>query len=360
MSLSTQIGSWGIYMNSINTNFAALTALESLNQTNKSMLKTQERISTGYRVSTAEDNAAYWAMATSMRSDNKSLSAVSDALGLGAATIDVAYTAMTSSIDVVTEMKAKLVAAREPGVDRSKIQTEIDELQNQLRAIATSASFAGENWLAVDTGGTAYNATESVVSSFSRSQGVNGAQVIVATLSIDIASSYLFNANTDGAGGVADSGTGTADALGILGSARLTIADADAATVARGSVSAAGTIVIANYDTANATVAPAEIDVTTATDSDIDDFVQAVDAAIQEMTSAATNLGSAKKRIDIQKDFVSTLMGAIDRGIATLVDADMNAESTRLQALQVQQQLGIQALSIANSSSQNILSLFKG
>jgi flagellin len=77
------------------------------------------------------------------------------------------------------------------------------------------------------------------------------------------------------------------------------------------------------------------------------------------MTTAATNLGSSKKRIDIQKDFVATLMSAIDRGVSTLVDADMNSESTKLQALQVQQQLGIQALSIANSSSQNILSLFR-
>ncbi|MCB1503822.1 MAG: flagellin [Hyphomicrobiaceae bacterium] len=349
-------------MNSINTNFAALTALESLNKTNKSMLKTQERISTGFRVGTAEDNAAYWAMATSMRSDNKSLSAVADALGLGAATIDVAYTAMNSSIDVVTEIKAKLVAAREPGVDRGKIQTEIDELQNQLRSIASSASFVGENWLSVDTGSASYSATETVVSSFSRSQGVNGAQVGVSTISIDISLSFLFNANTDGAGGVADSGSATADALGILGSARLSIADADTASVARGSIDAAGTIVIANFDTSNSTVAPAEIDVSaaTVTDADIDDSIQAVDAALEEMTTAATNLGSAKKRISIQSDFVSSLMDAIDRGVSTLVDADMNAESTRLQALQVQQQLGIQSLSIANSASQNILSLFKG
>ena len=87
--------------NSINTNFAAQTALASLNMTNKSMLETQSRISTGFRVATAEDNAAYWSMATSMRADNKSLSAVNDALGIGAATIDVAYTGMNAAIDVV-------------------------------------------------------------------------------------------------------------------------------------------------------------------------------------------------------------------------------------------------------------------
>lgn len=346
-------------MNSINTNFSALTALESLNKTNKNMLETQNRIATGYRVATAEDNSAYWSMATTMRSDNKSLSTVSDALGLGAATIDVAYTAINSSIEVVSELKAKLVAAREPGVDRTKVQSEIDELQNQLRTIASSASFAGENWLSVDTGGSAYKDTETVVSSFARSSGVNGEQVSVGTLKVDVVGSYLFNANTDGANGLPDSGTATADQLGILGSARLSIAAADAAGVKRGSVDAIGTIVIANFDSANTTVAPTELDITSATEAKIDDYIQAVDTALSEMTTSASNLGASKKRIDIQKDFVTSLMGAIDRGIASLIDADMNSESTKLQALQVQQQLGIQALSIANSSSQNVLSLFQ-
>jgi flagellin len=346
--------------NSINTNFAALTALEALNHTNKGMLDTQKHISTGMRVSDAADNAAYWSMATTMRSDNKSLSAVSDALGLGAATVDVAYTAMKSSIDVVTEMKAKLVAAREPGVDRSKIQSELDQLQDQLRSIASSASFGGENWLSVDTGGPTYKATQSIVSSFSRTSGVNGEQVSVSTLSVDVASNYLFNANTDGAGGAADSGSATADQLGILGSARLSNADADAAGAKRGSIDAAGTIVIANFDTASSSTAPAEMDITNASDTDIDDYISAIDSALSEMTTSATNLGSAQSRINIQKDFASNLMSAIDRGVSSLVDADMNSESTKLQALQVQQQLGIQALSIANSSSQNILSLFRG
>jgi flagellin len=145
--------------------------------------------------------------------------------------------------------------------------------------------------------------------------------------------------------------------LGILGSARLSIADADAAGSKRGSIDAAGTIVIANFDTS--TAGTAEIDITSASASDIDDYIQAVDSALSEMTAGAANLGAAKKRIDIQKDFVSNLMNALDRGVSALVDADMNAESTKLQALQVQQQLGIQALSIANSSSQNILSILR-
>ena len=91
----------------------------------------------------------------------------------------------------------------------------------------------------------------------------------------------------------------------------------------------------------------------------LDSYISGADAAIKEMTTAASNLGAVKSRIGLQQDFVKSLMDALDRGIGTLVDADMNEESTRLQALQVQQQLGIQALSIANSSSQNILSLFQ-
>ena len=75
--------------------------------------------------------------------------------------------------------------------------------------------------------------------------------------------------------------------------------------------------------------------------------------------TAAANLGAAKSRINIQTNFVSNLMDSIDRGVGQLVDADMTEESTRLQALQTQQQLGIQALSMANASSSSILSLFR-
>ncbi|MGI9425388.1 MAG: flagellin [Hyphomicrobiaceae bacterium] len=340
-------------MTSINTNFAALTALQSLNQTNKDMLQTQNRISTGLAVGSAADGAAYWSMATTMRSDNQALGAVSDALGLGAATVDVAYTAMDSAIDVMGEIKSKLVAAREPGVDRSKVQTEVDALQDQLRSIASSASFSGENFVSVDTGyaTSGYNATESIVASFTR----DGSDVSVGTISVSVSSTFLFNANTDGSGGT---GTATAIQLGILGSQRMTAAEATGAgggAVAGTIHTSAGTgsIILASADGSS------EMDISSATDTQIDDYLQAADAAISEMTTAATNLGSSKSRIDLQNNFISALMDSIDRGISTLVDADMNEESTRLQALQVQQQLGIQALSIANSSSQNVLALFR-
>jgi flagellin len=88
-------------------------------------------------------------------------------------------------------------------------------------------------------------------------------------------------------------------------------------------------------------------------------MISAVDGMLENLTGVASNLGAINKRIDMQDSFVSDLMDVIDKGVGRLVDADMNQESTRLKALQTQQQLGIQSLSIANTNSQNILSLFK-
>ncbi|MFA6140864.1 MAG: flagellin, partial [Hyphomicrobium sp.] len=149
-------------MASINTNIAAMTALRSLTTTNAALTQTQDRISTGLRVATAADNAAYWSIATTMRSDNSALSTVQDALGLGAATVDVAYTAIDQAKNIVTKIKDKLVAAAQPGLDRGKIQTEITELQAQLSGMASAATLQGQNWLSVDSSAAGFNATKEI------------------------------------------------------------------------------------------------------------------------------------------------------------------------------------------------------
>ncbi|WP_321503985.1 flagellin [Breoghania sp.] len=302
-------------MASLMTNASAMTALQTLNTTNKSLAETQSRIATGYRVATAEDNAAYWSIATTMRSDNMALSAVEDALGLGAATLDTMYTAMDSTVDLVNDIKAKLVAAQDPGVDRAKIQEEIGALQENLASIASSAVFNNENWLSVDSGAASYNASKDIVASFSRTGGA----ITIEKITVDIDSIKLYD--TNGALGILDSNQTNGNAVATIDISALTASAADMTTLTG--------------------------------------MLEDVDEALGKITDAATQLGAAKSRVEIQRDFVSALTDALDRGIGQLVDADMNEESTRLQALQVQQQLGIQALSIANSSSQNILSLFR-
>jgi len=289
-------------MSSINTNSSAMLALQSLAATNKALDTTQSRISTGYRVAEASDNAAYWSIATTMRSDNKAFSSVKDALGLGSAKIDTAYTGMNKAIEVVDDIKQKLVSALGASdEDKAKIQTEIGQLQEQLKSTALAANYAGSNLLANDDSATPLQ----IVASYDRA---SDGTTTVNRISVDLSNVVLFAADgTDG---------------GLL----------------------------------DDTMA---IDVTGADDTTIEGFLADVETALSSMATGASNLGAAKTRVDMQTEFVSALKDSIERGVGQLVDADMNAESARLSALQTQQQLGIQALSIANSNSQNILSLFR-
>lgn len=305
-------------MTSLLTNASAITALQNLNATNKAMQTTQERISTGMRVANASDNAAYWSIATTMRSDNAAISTVKDALGMGSATVDVTSAAMKSATDLVSQIKTKLVAAKEPGLDRAKVQSEIAQLQSQLKSVADSSVFSGENWLSVDSSSAGYNATKSIVSSFTRSGGA----ISIGTIDVNVDALKLYDPNGN---------------LGLLDKDR----------------------------TVNGTTASvANLDISALTDSatdaqTLDDYIDIVDTALSDVTTAASDLGAVKNRISMQQDFVSNLMDSVTKGIGQLVDADMSQESTKLQALQVQQQLGVQSLSIANQNSQQILSLFK-
>jgi flagellin len=305
-------------MSSLLTNRAGMVALQNLSNTARQMETTQNRIATGLRVGGAVDNAAYWSIATTMKSDNGALSSVKDALNLGSATIDVASAALNASKDVTNEIKNKLVAARQPGVDRTKVQDEISALQSQLSSIASSAVFSGQNWLSQDSGAANYNASRSVVASFTRD--VAGA-VSIGTIDIDTSSLKMYDA---------DDQSGIIDRDRTVGTTTASIATIDISAL---SDSAA--------------------DIQT-----MSDYVQIADAALSDIISAGSSLGAAKQRIDLQSSFVSSLSDAISKGVGALVDADMNVESTRLQALQVQQQLGVQALSIANQNSQMILRLF--
>jgi flagellin len=320
-------------MTSIMTNNSAIAALSTLRSISKDMEDTQNRVSTGYRVSDASDNAAYWSIATTMRSDNKALSTVQDALGLASAKTDTAFTGLNAAIDVVSEIKAKLVAAREPGVDKTKIDSELTELKNQLVSISESASFSGENWLYNDDA--TANTTVEMVGSFNRSADNT---VSVGILEFDTSTSTLVDTN-DAANGLltgdvtvtVPSGTGTTSATYFL-------VDAGSTTAA------SGTEIALSAST---------------TAADLDGMISAVDSMLTSMTDSAAVLGATNTRIEMQDNFVADLMDVIDKGIGRLVDADMNEESTKLKALQTQQQLGIQALSIANSNSENILSLFR-
>jgi flagellin len=404
-------------MTSILTNVAAMAALQTLRSIGSGMEETQARVSSGLRVGEAADNAAYWSIATTMRSDNMALAAVQDALGLGAAKVDTAYAGMESAIEVVKEIKAKLVAATEDGIDKAKIQEEITQLKDQLTSIAEAASFSGENWLQSDLSA---SITKSVVASFVRdSSGAVSVKKVDYALTTnnvlfdtsgnntgildkiyDVSQkSVTVSVNTDG---VASQETVAAYSIDELIAAGATFTTNTVngvttqlaeATATAGAVNTGEFFVQVNEDTwvkaidvtgtgqealhdeggvyygvdtandpATSIAAPtsiADIDIVGISSTALDALIAGVDEALTDMTSAAADLGSLAMRIDLQSDFVNKLSDSIDSGVGRLVDADMNEESTRLKALQTQQQLAIQSLSIANSASESILTLFR-
>ena len=300
---------------SLLTNSAAMTALQTLRNVSASLQTTENRISTGQRVSTASDNSAYWSIATSMRADNAALSAVSDSLGLSAATVDTEYTALNKVIgdqnSGLTKLQALLVEAKTAGIDRTKIQAEITQIQQQMKGTANAATFNGVNWLSTTA---TTPATFNLVSSFSR---VGGTPTI-GSITLTIANYSLYTATQTG---ILDKVSGPAS-VNTINISALTDSTADQTT--------------------------------------LDGYITQLTTAINSVSSAAADLGAVKNRISTNTEFVKTLMDSVDRGVGQLVDADMNEESTRLQALQVRSQLGITALSLANQSANSILSLFQG
>ncbi|KQT56977.1 flagellin [Methylobacterium sp. Leaf456] len=459
-------------MTSLLTNISAMTALTTLKGINNQLDATSNRVSTGQRVSAASDNAAYWSIATTVRTDNASLSAVKDSLGLGSSAVDTAYNGLNSVLSDLQNMRAKLQTALQPGVDRAKVQTEIKAIQDKMRSTADSSTSSGQNWLSVDSSATntAYQATQNVVAGFSRSPtgtvtfstigvdvnaiklyDVNAASITTPATSAQVFGSTSLTGTTVFTGGTANfSGTNevsfnllldggfTADILvnkttmasaaadltkvttqefldavnnqiaadtattplagkvsASLDSAgrltfKTTAASATASvTIQNNAVSAGNTLVDVGFgtgtaatdarsgkgsaagttagkgilDTVQGAYSISTIDISTLSgttgDATLGTIITQVEKAIAKVTDAGTKLGANKTQIDGQKTFVDTLMKANDRTIGILVDADIEEESTKLKALQTQQQLAVQALSIANSGSQNVLSLFR-
>ena len=288
-------------MSSILTNMAAMSAVSNLAATQKSLSDTENEISTGLAVSSAKDNAAYWSIATNMRTQNNDLSTVTSSLNLGASVLGTASAALDTMLTVLQKIQADVVSAQQSGTDSTSIQSDITQLQNQLTSSIGSASFNGVNLL--DGSSTTANFVSSV----------NGTGANVSTSFISVTGN--------------DFSSNTSTTTGIAGVTASTF------TVVGGTSGSSGTLAT---------------------------LLTQVGTAIDNVKTAATTIGATQKNIDIQTSFISALSDSITTGIGSLVDADMNEASTRLNALQTQQQLGVQALSVANQNSQLILKLFGG
>ena len=281
---------------SILTNMSANTAVQNLNATQSALASTENEISTGLKVSSAQDDASYWSIATNMRTQNNDLSTVSSSLNLGASVLGTAGAALDNMLTVLQSIQADVIKAQSTGGDLTAIQTDITQLQTQLTNSVTSASFNGVNLL---------NNTN-VTSGVNVAASVTGSGASLTSSFINV-TAYDFST--------------PASATGLDG---------------------AGTILVSGT-----------------TDNQAANLTK-IGTAIANVQAASENIGASQKNIAIQSTFVSALSDSITTGISSIVDADMNAASTRLSALQTQQQLGVQALSVANQNSQLILKLFGG
>ena len=406
-------------MSSILTNNSAMVALQTLKSINKNLAGVQGEISTGKRVGSAKDNSAVWAISKVMESDVNGFKAISDSLALGQSTVAVARNAAETITDLLTDMKGKIVAAQEDNVDRAKINADVTALKNQIDSVVSAAQFNGLNLVDGSTASASILAsldrdnsggvTASSINVSAQNLSTGGYTAIAgfdATNTNGVAADGqdTFGFSLDANGGTDDNGQIEFDDPGYTAgdSVTLTIgdvqvsytisqADIDATSTAdviavgvKAAIEASGAnvsvdynatnsgrLVITNEDTTNGVTvsgqfnnvsagglgALAAIDVSS--DAGAAAALGSIETLIDTAIDASAAFGSVEGRIGIQSEFISNLTDSLKSGIGAMVDADMEEASARLQALQVQQQLGVQSLSIANQTPQTLLSLFR-
>ncbi|MBI1340211.1 hypothetical protein GC169_08400 [bacterium] len=401
-------------MLSVNSNYGASIALQSLSATNKELAQVQNRITTGFKVSSARDNGAVFAIAEGQRTRLTSISAVRDGLDRANSAIDVAISAGTAIGDILKEMKTKAVAAQAEDLSteqRSALQADYDALRSQVDQVANSAQFNGLNLVAA--GGSNLNVVTSDLTTGSTGRQITSAGVtgLVPGLSSRLSTAVgyagdetvTFNLNGSGIGTVAITATTTVQqyidqvstqtggrvtasynqssgvftyraAEAVVTSNELTITATNVAagneTNFLGVGGTAGavtggtvTTTITNRDFtvggagALATVSAAASVLNSAGSATA--VVGGIDTAITALNSQLASMGSQAKALDVQTKFLGALRDTVEQGVSNLVDADLAKESARLQSLQIKQQLGAQALSIANSTPQIVLSFFR-
>jgi len=298
-------------MNSINTNAAAMVALQNLADTQTQLATVQNRINTGLKVASAKDNGAVWAIAQTEKAQASSLDAVTNSLNNGKSVLDTTLQAGSQMTDILNQMRAKALAASDAGVDnasRTQYQSEYTKLAQSYANVIASAGFNGINLIDASSGAiSAIGSADGAIKITSAHNSLNAATLFASDTSLTVTAGTVVAPATTASVDTVVSATTWADGNGTQAASALT----------------------------------------------------AVDAAIKSVTQGLSGFGVDSKAIDNQITLVSKLQDSLTAGIGNLVDANLAQESASLQALQTKQQLGVQALSIANQSTGILLGLFR-
>lgn len=287
---------------SVNTNIGAMAALQELNRTSKGMGVTQDRITSGKNVNSTRDDSATFVTAQGLRGKQGDLKAVTSSLSNAKSVVDIAVSGAEQISDIVNEMSTLAKQARDTTISpeqRTSLNKDFVGLRERIKTVINTSEFNGKNLL--------------------KMPGTDSVNPLQSLANVDPTPDTNFTADTmqiNGAGLFLDTSTNAPTALNQT------------------------------TDISSQSLA-----------SDADGYLKTYKAAVN---TALSDLGTASRRIDAQLTFTSKLSDTIESGIGNLVDADMAKESARLTALQTKQQLGVQALSIANQAPQMIGQLFKG
>lgn len=264
----------------------------------------QSRINSGLNVASTKDDSAAFTIAQGLRGDLGGLKAVNSSLSRAKSVADVAVAGAEQISDVVNQMKTLAKQASDDGISdesRAAYNKDFTALRDQISTIVDSSEFNGTNLL--KTGGGTVSALQSLTNKATGTDTYDPDTLSIANQEIDLPATET-----------ASAGVGT----GVLGQ------DSEIDTAAKAKA-----------------------------------MVDTLDTLGSSLNTKLSDLGSGSRKIDAQMTFTSKLSDAIESGVGKLVDADLAKESAKLQALQVKQQLGVQALSIANQAPQTITSLFR-
>jgi len=285
-----------------------MVALQSLQATQTALTNTENQISSGLSVSSASDNASAWTIANTMKSNVASLNQVSTDLGNAGSILTTAVSGAGQVSSLVSQIRAKIASFTDTSQDPTAIQSEVTQLVSQIGATIQSSSFNGVNLL-----------------DSSQPKGLT----------------FLASTNNDYSGG----GTSPTISTGTT---------TDLSSTSTNTAAAAFYTLVGNLGTAITNSTPAT------QQTNLDTALQQVDAFNAVVESSASTLGAVQTNVTSQQTFVQNLATTMTQGVSNMVDADMTKESAQLSALQTQQQLGTQALSIANQAPQMLLKLFGG
>ena len=405
-------------MTSILTNTSSMVALETLRGVNDELTDVQNEISTGKTVSSAKDDASTWAISTIIDADVAAYESVADGLEQADQALSTGRTGAESVEEMLVEIKTLITQADGIATDTSIIQDEIDNYVEQINSIVNTASYNGTNLLIGEVDDSGQQESLEVLSSITRDSNGNTSTSTITIERTDL----TMGAGVYGEGALSDE-TGFSDPVADAGGANsvsmqfavdgavndgdgyevrigtetyfyvagpdetaedvvqgLKIAidagNVDGVTVTYGQDDATGAweLIITGEeggtDVTGTVVTGSsggqatgglygldQIDVTT--EEGRAKALAAIDVYTTTATDAAAALGSDQTRISTQNDFISSLIDTLTTGVGSMVDADLEEASARLTALQTQQELAIEALSIANSTPETILTLFQ-